>query len=256
MSNINTLAQAIETATLSVSREKGLASAKQWATVMVAVLASYPNAIENLNSWIAGGVSASTSSGVAYKARHNKGVFPSEQVFCNTRGKARRSLNVVCKAIATALIDNVAYNPDRFRNTLTMDGLEQGLTQFNIAPERVEKATISQSLAGLKLNKADKQTIVKANEELVETVDKGSLSSGSELKRDHTAKALEVSATIEAIIAKYAKPTKPATVKKGKKEITDNADTIFDALPESAKIAIVAESSRKCLEENRKARNA
>lgn len=201
MTNINTLAQAIETATLNAPREKGLIAAKAWTSALTPVLKDFPSAVDNMVTWLACGASTSTSSGIAYKSKHNKGIFPSEQVFCNTRAKARRQLNVVCKAIATALIDNVAYNPDRFRSTLTMEGMEQGLTQFNIEPKRVEKAVISQQITGLKLNKAEKQTIVKASEELAET---------SELRHEHTDKVLKTSSLIDSLIAKYSKPAKPA----------------------------------------------
>jgi hypothetical protein len=200
MSNINTLASAIENATLNAPREKGLIAAKAWTAALTPVLSAFPNAIENLNSWVACGSSNSTSSGIAYKSKHNRGIFPSEQIFCNTRAKARRNLSTVCKAVATALVDNVAYNPDRFRSSLTMEGMEQGLTQFNVALERIEKAAISQAIVGLKLNKSEKALIVDSNKALVE----------SKERREHTAKALEVSATIEAIIAKYSKPAKLA----------------------------------------------
>jgi hypothetical protein len=211
---INTLAQSLEIAILSCPRDKGLASAKLWVAALTPILAMYPSAIANMNSWVACGVGKS-SSGVAYKAIHNKGVFPSEQLFCNTRAKARRPLSTVCKAIALALVENVPYNPDRFQASLSLEGLEQSLTQFNIAPERIEKAIISQSIAGLKLNNADKKLVSESSKALVESVDSGTLLTGSELKRDHTAKALEVSATIEAIVAKYSKPkaVKPEAVK-------------------------------------------
>lgn len=209
MTTINNLAQAIEIAVLSCQREKGLLAAKQWVAALTPVLAMYPNAISNMKSWIACGASTSTSSGIAYKACHNKGIFPSEQIFCNTRAKARRPLQTVCKAIATALIDNVAYNPDRFRSSLTLEGLEQNLTQFNIAPKRIEKAEISQQIDGLKLNKQEKQSIVKASEELAKT---------SELRNEHTAKALEAANFLESLIAKYGKKpeVKPEVAKANK----------------------------------------
>lgn len=164
MNTIQNLAQAIEKATLSVSREKGLASATQWVHAMTSVVATYPKAIDNMQTWITGGASDSTSSGVKYKAKHNKGVFPSEQIFCNTRGKSRRPLDTVCKAVAIALIENRPYNPDRFSVAVSENGLEQSLKQFNRTKESEIKRDIYAALPENGLSGKGRKEIVKLAE--------------------------------------------------------------------------------------------
>lgn len=203
MNATQTLAQAIENATLSVSREKGIASATQWVNALTPILAAYPIATANMRDWLSQGSSNSKTSGVNYKAAHNKGIFPSEQVFCNTRAKAKRPLSTVCKAVATALIENVAYNPDRFSNAVTVTGMEQGLTQHNRTVESLEKREIMELVASKPLNAKVKKVLIQESQAM-----------DNARKQNLNASAFECSQSIAAIVAKYSKPeVKPVAVK-------------------------------------------
>jgi hypothetical protein len=200
MNAIQTLAQSIETATLSVSREKGIAAATQWVSVLTPILVAYPIATTNMQDWLSQGSSTSKTSGVNYKSSHNKGIFPAEQVFCNTRAKAKRPLSTVCKAIATALVENVAYNPDRFSNAVSVTGMEQGLTQHNRTVESLEKREIMELVATKPLNAKVKKELIKE-----------SAAMDTARKQNLGAVAFEASQSLAMIIAKYSK--KPETVK-------------------------------------------
>ena len=133
----------------------GFVNPQLWSDSVIPALleAGYTDAVNNIKDWLAQGHSECSTSGIAYKTRHNKGVFPSEQVFCNLKPKAKRARAQVCNAVITALVDNVPYNPDRFRNSVSGDGLKQGLRQFNTAESKFhDKALVANELldAGIK----------------------------------------------------------------------------------------------------------
>lgn len=132
----------------------GDTSPQVWHDRMYPVLveAGYTDAAANLKDWIAQGSGKSTS-GIAYKKRHNEAIFPPEQIFCNLKPKAKRARAQVCNAVITALVDNVLYNPDRFRATVSSDGIKQGLRQFNTTESKFhDKALVANELldAGIK----------------------------------------------------------------------------------------------------------
>lgn len=119
----------------------------------VLIEAGYVDAAANLKDWLSQGYGKGSTSGIAYKKRHNEGVFAPEQLFCNLKPKAKRPRIQVCNAAITALIDNVPYNPDRFRATVSSEGLKQGLRQFNTVDSKFhDKATMANELldAGIK----------------------------------------------------------------------------------------------------------
>lgn len=200
---INVLATAIQSAIEKAPQSKGLTSAKAWVDALLPVLAEFPTAVSNMQDWISQGAGKSTS-GIAYKSRHNKGVFPSEQLFCNTRAKARRPLDVVCKAIAHALVLNVQYNPDRFSLIVSEEGIDQGLMAFNKGSFE-EKATINNGLIGLSLNQKEKKTVIKQSQELATATD----------RQSHLEAGEKVASTLEALRAKAERRlnrTAPAVV--------------------------------------------
>lgn len=144
--------------------KKGFSTAQSWAVETAAFLESigFTAASTAVKAWIGRGASKSTTSGVAYQKQDNQGVFPPEQVYCNLRG--RRPRNVVARAIAYALLKNVPYNPDRFSQSVSVDGLMQGLEQFTNLEQYTDRVTVYKELQNKKLSKKDAGVIATLTE--------------------------------------------------------------------------------------------
>lgn len=214
MSSNNTitkLAKEIEAAIISAPRDKGFVSASAWVAALTPVLQEYPHAISNMKDWLSQGVGKS-SSGIAYKSRHNVGTFPPEQVFCNTRARARRPLSQVCDAVAIALLENVPYNPDRFAVTVSEQGLEQGLRQFNRTEETELKRNIYEVLPVSGLTTKNRIGVVTATKNAVTAMKQGDRSAFTH-SMESIAKLLEDSEK------RNAKSTPAPSVKKTTKDV-------------------------------------
>lgn len=189
----------IVTAAALTQGVKGVKTATAWGNALKTGLSEYPIVAKQIDSWLACGASDKTTSGIAYKACHNKGTFPVEQLFCNSRPKAKRPISQIGMAVAKCLIEGVAYNPDRFSLTVSEQGLEQGLKQFNRTVESEVKRNIYAELPEKTLSAKDRKIIAKASEQAIEATNRQAFNDSQ--------------MTIADILAKYSKPVKPQVVK-------------------------------------------
>lgn len=185
---------------------KGVKTATAWGNALKTGLSEYPIVAKQIDSWLACGASDKTTSGIAYKACHNKGTFPVEQLFCNSRPKAKRPISQIGMAVARCLLENVDYNPDRFSLTVSEQGLEQGLKQYNRTAASEVKRNIYAELPEKQLTAKDRKAVASASEQAIEAPTRQAFNDSQ--------------MTIAAILEKYSKPTKPQAVKSETKPAT------------------------------------